>query len=161
MQPRIESLLKRLYLEDKSRQQAMREAGITNTNSMSGISSKLGLHWSWPLENRKSGQKPMSSYSRKNRPRVARVLLGGLCQPEEQETSPISQAEAIAETVVARRNYGPSTMLSARAKRGRAVQDSDFNIGGDMSPYPKPTKDCPYDIITYFAKHVYEKKSVS
>ena len=53
--------LKRIYLEGGSRQEAMRATGITNTNVMSSASSRLGLRWSWQLQNRKSGVEPKKS----------------------------------------------------------------------------------------------------
>jgi hypothetical protein len=50
--------LKKFYLEGGSRQAAMQRFGVTKNNSMSSWSSRLGLHWRWPLENRRSGKPP-------------------------------------------------------------------------------------------------------
>ena len=57
----------------------------------------------------------------------------------------------------ARTHYGTSTSVLTRERRERGYTEEDFNIGGDHSPFPKPTDDCPFDIIAYIARHMYEK----
>src|SRR5580700_5495524 len=56
---------KQLYLAGKTRRAAMDELGIMNTNSMSSASSRLGLHWSWPMANRQCSTAPLVKPSRK------------------------------------------------------------------------------------------------
>ncbi len=56
-----DKVLKEIYLNGGSRQEAMRATGIINTNAMSSASNRLGLRWSWQLQNRKSGVEPKKS----------------------------------------------------------------------------------------------------
>ena len=154
-------LLKKYYLEDKSRQWTMQKLSIKNTNSMSSHSSRLGLHWSWSLENRKSGIAPTSKtkVSVAAAPRKPRTGDQGggtahalMARPSLPAADPQTSDHTGAETGAI------ETMLPMREKRLREFQDSDFNIGGIRSPYPAPSKELPFKDIAYIARHLYEGK---
>lgn len=49
-----------IYLKGGTRKQVMRDCCI-NTNQVASLSNRLGFHWSWPLENRKSGIPPVNT----------------------------------------------------------------------------------------------------
>lgn len=138
--------LKRYYLEGKSRQETMQELGITNTNTMSSASSRLGMYWKWPLENRKSGIKPMSAQTQG--PRKPQQTGGGtvtsikarisrVAAPVKLEIdldAPLYQAGS------APTRYGKSPMVSARERHERGYQNTDIEFGGRLSPFPTPSE---------------------
>lgn len=75
-------LAKKLYLEGKTRKEAMKLLGIASNHVMSGLSSSLGLHWGWPLSNRRSGQEPVKM-PKKVRPRSEPKLKPPLAVSKE------------------------------------------------------------------------------
>ena len=127
--------MKKYYLDGKSRQETMRHLGITNTNSMSSASSRLGLHWSWPFENRRSGIEPLSAQTQG--PRKPSQTGGGLITSINARASRVTgpanlEVDASAPLYETpsplRRSYGHSTRLSSREKYKRGLVDKDSSI---------------------------------
>jgi hypothetical protein len=153
-------LLKKYYLEGRSRQWTMQKLGITNTNSMSSVSARLYLHWSWPLENRKSGLKPGRSMTPAARPRTrtlnrkasGNALVNHSLKAKKHKPA-IPAGETPPEEKSSRQGYyrygKPMSVLSAeRHKRGIFDPDSaiersatfdgiDSDIAAAFAPYYK------------------------
>jgi len=139
--------MKKYYLDGKSRQETMRHLGITNTNSMSSASSRLGLHWSWPFENRRSGIEPLSAQT--EGPRKPSETGGGLVTSIMARASRVTgpanlEVDANAPLYETpsplRRNYGQQTLLSERQKHERGYDNADLQFGGRLSPFPTPSE---------------------
>lgn len=79
--------IKKLYLEGKSRKEAMEACNIS-TNQMASQSTQLNLHWSWPLANRQSGQAPVG-YQPKT---IYRAAAGTRSKPRATSASPTRTA---------------------------------------------------------------------
>lgn len=153
--------MKQSYLEGKSRQETMKELGITNTNSMSSASSRLRLHWSWPLEHRKSGIKPLSAQT--VGPRKPEQTGGGTVHSirarQESRIGPDIEVPADAplyQAGSAPKRYGESPSVLTRQRQERGYQDADYNIGGERSPWPAPSKKLPFNDIVFLIRHLYE-----
>ena len=157
--------MKKLYLAGASRQDTMRRLGITNNNSMSSASSRLGLYWSWPLENRRSGIQPLSA--QRSGPKREGDRGGGIVNSIKQRMSRDNDSAAavletppnvpIYEPGSAPKKYGKSPRVSARERHERGYQDEDLVFGGRLSPYPAPSKGLPFETIAFIARHMYEK----
>lgn len=151
--------MKQFYLEGKSRQETMKELGITNTNSMSSASSRLQLHWSWPLEHRRSGIPPLSAQT--VGPRKPSQTGGGLVTSIQARASRVKEPANIEVDASAplyetpspmRRHYGKQTLLSERQKHERGVVDES------NSAMPEPKGEVTKEDILFLQRHLYEGK---
>lgn len=161
--------IKAYYLAGGTRQEAMQKWDLT-TGPMAGISTRNGMHWSWPLENRRSGKEPSGEirivpFAQPNAPRKQGEGTGGIMRSiqarQERKIGPdieIPADAALYQTGSAPRRYGKPISVLTRERRERGYQDSDFNIGGECSPYPAPSKELPFNDITFLIRHLYEGK---
>jgi len=157
--------IKAYYLAGGNRKSAMKRWGLT-TGQLAGISTRLKMYWKRPIENRRNGIEPLSA--QQHGPRKAGDRGGGIVNSvkqrksrdndsaapvlENQPDAPLYQAGSM------RRQYGMPLSVSTRERTARGYQDTDFNIGGALSPFPEPTKDCPFETIAYIAREeMYEK----
>ena len=124
--------IKAYYLAGGNRKSAMERWKI-RTGQLAGISPRLNMYWKRSLENRRNGNDS-----------AAPIL-------ETLSDASLYQAGSIP------RRYGRPLSVLTRERRKRGLQDDDFNIGGAHSPYPEPTKDCPFETIAYIAREMYEK----
>lgn len=140
--------MKKLYLEDATRQAVMRQLNITNNNTMSSISSRNNLHWSWPLENRRSGKEPsVVQFPQPKVPRKRGDNGGGTAhaiqaRPVRKERPDIDIPADAPLYVVgsAPRRYGKPLSVLTRQRAERGYQDSDTEFGGRLSPFPTPSE---------------------
>ena len=165
--------IKAFYLAGGSRASAMEKWSL-KTNQMAGVSTRLNMYWSWPIENRRSGIQPIQRMPQApsalpSKPRYGDRGGGTIHSIKARESNTSDTAKPVAqvpsdaplyEAGSMRRQYGRPVGVSTRQRRERGLQDDDFNIGGAHSPYPEPTKDCPFETIAYIARHWYEGKPI-
>lgn len=110
-----DKLLKKYYLGGKGRQETMSLLGITNNNSMSSYSSRLKLHWSWPLANRKSGVAPR---------KIPATIRGGLTRGQQRRQSAPTLVKLTPHNGEGSQGRPPLTALTTRPLyRGTALID--------------------------------------
>ena len=123
------------------------------------------MHWSWPLQNRRSGIPPLSAQTAG--PRKPSQTGGGTITSIKARASRITGPERLEVAADAplyetpsplRRNYGQQTLLSERQKHERGYDNTDLQFGGRMSPYPAPSKKLPFETIAFIARHMYGGK---
>ena len=126
--------IKAFYLAGGSRASAM-EKWRLKTNQMAGVSTRLNMHWSWPIENRRSGKEPLSAQTRG--PRKPSQTGGGLVTSIQARASRVTGPTNIEVDADAplyekpspmRRSYGPSTRMSSRQKHEKGIVDSDSSL---------------------------------
>lgn len=130
-----------IYLRGGARKEAMKECCL-NTNQVATVSNRLGLRWSWPLENRESGLEPAQTKAparpRKTSPQRTTPFLSKpkvypQTSPDQgdalgQLLKPSGPAEKVSETIAPKRPpLRPSPgFTSARERRERGIDESRF-----------------------------------
>ncbi len=150
--------LKAFYLAGGSRADAMKRWGLT-PGKISGLSTRLLMNWSWPLENRRSGIEPLSAQTRGPRKpsqtgggtvtsiKARALRVTGPANIEVDASAPLYLDEALT-----RRKYRPSTLLSEKAKNERGVVDEN------NSAMPEPKGEVTKEDIRFLRRHLYEGK---
>lgn len=141
----LKEKLRKLYFEGKTRKEAMEACNLA-TNQIASQSTQLKLHWSWPLENRKSGQPPdilpPAPKVREARPgkmvTISRpVPQNNVAQaPASPKTPPAVPATAQKNplTIPPRRNWGPPTgWVSSAEKWQRGFGEPGSAIVGETA----------------------------
>ena len=150
--------IKSYYLAGGDRAEAMQRWKIT-TGQLAGISTRLKMHWSWPLQNRRSGIPPLSAQTAG--PRKPSQTGGGTITsikarasrttgPATIEVAP--DAPLYLDAALTRRRYRPSTLLSERQKHERGVVDEDNRA------MPEPKDEVTKEDILFLQRHMYEGK---
>lgn len=138
----IRQTLINLYLEGKSRKEAMAACNLDPTwdnNRMSVLSSRLKLNWSWPLEKRQSGKKPVPQKPARKaktatKRRDTKPARGGtsttlISEPSAQAAQKAPGTE-VEETRDTRRLRPSPGFISARERRLRGIGDSGLRPFG-------------------------------
>lgn len=150
--------IKAFYLAGGTRAEAMEKWDL-KTGPMAGISTRNNMYWSWPLENRRSGIKPLSAQI--VGPRKPSQTGGGLVTsiqarasrtegPANIEVDP--NAPLYLDETAVRRRYQPSTLLSEKEKNERGVVDES------NSAMPEPKGEVTKEDIRFLQRHLYEGK---
>ena len=138
--------LRAFYLAGGMRADAMKRWRLT-PGKIGGLSTRLKMNWSWPLENRRSGVQPLSAQPRG--PRKPSQTGGGTITSINARASRVTgpaNLEVAADAPLyetpstLRRYYGKPTLLSERQKHERGYDNADLQFGGRLSPFPTPNE---------------------
>ena len=150
--------LRAFYLAGGIRADAMKRWKLT-TGQLAGLSTRLKMNWSWPLENRRSGVQPLSAQPRG--PRKPSQTGGGTIASINARASRVTgpaNLEVAADAPLyetpspLRRYYGKPTLLSERQKYERGVADEN------NSAMPEPKGEVTKEDILFLQRHLYEGK---
>ena len=139
--------IKAYYLAGGTRALTMKKWGM-KTNQLAGLSTRLNMHWSWPIENRRSGTQPLSAQW--SSPRKSGDSGGGIVSSIKQRVSRNNDSAAAGHEIPsdaplyvagsAPKKYGKSLSVLTRERSERGYQDSDTDFGGRLSPFPTPSE---------------------
>lgn len=147
--PEQVELLKKRWSEGFSGKMIAEEIGGVTRNAVIGKAHRLGLV-GWPTRCAILDKALMGRTSRKtNGDKVVRIQT---YQHKRRTRRPVQDSDAPLERIVC---YGKTNFISTSVKRKMGYQETDYDLGGKMSPFPAPSAEVPDETLRYLIRSLY------
>ena len=147
--PEQVELLKKRWSEGFSGKMIAEEIGGVTRNAVIGKAHRLGLV-GWPTR--------CAILDKALMDRVSPKKNGGTVVPirayrrKRRTHRPVQDSDAPPERVVC---YGKTNFISASVRRKMGYQQTDYDLGGKMSPFPAPSAEVPDETLRYLIRSLY------